>query len=178
VYTFGQINQVSGTRYFTVPILRVEGTGDGGSFSSGGRGNEEHNRLIVDSMTGRSRAVLPDTKFELVRWIEPNAKASNIADDQIDDGANGSTKSSGLYAAVVKRPGKTDKQAATYDILLGHFEDGQQAWVARGLGGVQAVWLNTNGKLAVVAAGSSGGTYQLYDPKSFRPVLRADLKIQ
>src|SRR4051812_1962302 len=60
VYAFGQIEQVQGTRFFTVPILRVEGATESGSFSKVYRGNEEHNRLVVDSTSGQSRKVLPD----------------------------------------------------------------------------------------------------------------------
>ncbi|HEV8408661.1 MAG TPA: hypothetical protein VGQ34_12080, partial [Sphingomicrobium sp.] len=172
VYIFGSVEQVQGTRFFTVPILRVEGATESGSFSKTYRGDEEQNRLIVDGATGQSRRILPDSKFEIVNWIEPTSKASNLGNYSSNQAEGDVSKSSGIYAAVVKRPGKTDKDPPTYDLLLGHFEDGQQGWIARGLSGVQAVWLNQDGKLAVVAAKNDRGIYQLYDPNSFRQLLQ------
>ena len=176
VYTFGDVEQVRGTRFFTVPILRVEGSTDSGTFSKTYRGSEEHNRLIVDASTGQSRRVLPDTRFEIVSWVEPSLDATNLDDPRklTDEGS----KSSGLYAAVVKRPGKTDKQPSTYDLLLGHFDSGRQAWISRGLSGVQAIWLNPGGKLVVIAAIRNRGVYQLYDPTTDRQLLQTELKVQ
>jgi hypothetical protein len=178
VYTFGDVDQVQGTRFFTVPIVRVEGTTDSGSLSKTYRGVEEHNRLIVDAARGQSRRVLPDTRFEIVKWIEPTVKASNLGDYVGGRSADEGSKSSGLYAAVVKRPGRTEKEPSTYDLLLGKFENGQQAWVAHGLSGVQAVWLTSDGKIAVVAATGGRGIYQVYDPNSFSRLLQTDLKVQ
>lgn len=175
VYIFGDVERVEGTRFFTVPILRMEGSTDSGSFSKTYRGREEHNRLIVDGTTGQSRRVLPDTKLEIVNWIEPSAKASNLSDYVSSESRDQASKSSGIYAAVVKRPGSTDKEPNTYDLLVGRFDNGQQTWVAKGLAGVQAVWITPEGKLAVVAAAAGHGIYQLYDPNSFGRLLQTDL---
>src|SRR5262245_53975883 len=171
--TFGGIDQVKGTRFFTIPIVRVE-NGSSGSFTKRYASGDERNRLIVDSTTGASRKVLPNSDFQIVNWIEPNAQASDTRRYESGDPADGDA--SGLYAAVVQRPGRTAKDAATYDLLLGRFQDGQQAWIARGLSGVEATWITADGKLAVVAAVGDHGIYRLYDPKSFKQLLEAPLK--
>ena len=170
--TFGGINQVKGTRFFTVPIVGVE-HGSSGSFSKRYAGGDERNRLIVDSTTGASRKVLPNSDFAIVNWIEPTAAASDTR--RYESGSPSSEDSSGLYAAVVQRPGKTDKDPATYDLLLGRFDDGRQAWIAKNLSGVEATWLIDGGKLAVVAAVGNRGIYRVYDPKTFKQLLEAPL---
>ena len=172
--TYGGIDQVEGTRFFTIPIVRVE-HGASGSFSKSYAGSDERNRLIVDSKTGASRKVLPNTDYAIVNWIEPTISASDSSEYRA--GERSDDRSSGLYAAVVRRPGKTDKDAATYDLLLGRFEDGQQAWIARGLSGVEAMWITNEGKLAVVAALGNRGIFRLYDPTSFEQQLEKELAL-
>ena len=176
--TFGDINQVEGTRFFTVPIIRVE-HGGSGSFSTYA-GGDERNRLIVDSTNGASRCVLLNTDSSIVNWIEPKLEmAKTGAAAAIDEAVEGSNqdRSSGIYAAVVKRTGRTDKDAATYDLLFGRFEDGAQVWAARGLSGVETVWLTPAHKLAVVAATPKGAIFRLYDPATFAQLLDAPLKL-
>ena len=177
--TFGNIDKVEGTRFFTIPILRGDGGNGGGSFSGPYRGSDERNRLIVDGSTGVSRRVLPNTDFEIVNWIEPTGKISDdvsyAADAAIED--QSSARASGLYAAVVKRPGRTDKDPTTYGLLFGKFEDGTQVWVSRDLAGVEAVWLTPARKLAVVAATAKGGVFRLYDPADFHQLTEKDLAL-
>lgn len=177
--TFGDIDKVEGTRFFTIPILRGDGSKGGGSFSGSYRGSDERNRLIVDSATGASRKVLPNADFEVVNWIEPTGKISDSVSDAVDEaiGDQSSTSASGLYAAVVKRPGRAEKDPSTYDVLLGRFDDGKQVWIARGLAGVQAAWITGDGKLAMVAAIGDRGIYRLYDPKSFQQLLETPLNL-
>jgi hypothetical protein len=93
--------------------------------------------------------------------------------------AEGAPKSrpSGIYAAVVKRPGRTDKDPTTYDLLLGRFEGGTQVWAARGLAGVEGVWLTPDHKLAMVGASKRGGIFRLYDPDNFAQLLEKDLAL-
>ena len=177
--TFGDIDQVEGTRFFTVPIVRVEHGESGGSFTRGYAGGDERNRLIVDSTTGASRRVLPGTDFQIVNWIEPKTAMSKKDDGVIDSSAEGggNQRSSGIYAAVAKRPGRTDKDPVTYDLLLGRYEDGTQVWVARGLSGVEAIWLTPDQRLALVAATPRGGIFRLYDPRSFSQLLEKGLAL-
>ena len=170
--TFGGVDQVKGTRFFTIPIVRVE-NGSSGSFTKRYAGGDERNRLIVDSTTGASRKLLPNSDFRIVNWIEPTAAAADTSAS--DSGSESGARSSGLYAAVVERPGRSDKDPSTYDLLLGRFEDGQQAWLAKGLSGVEATWITNDGKLAVVAAIGNRGIYRVYDPKSFEQLLEAPL---
>jgi len=170
--TFGGVDQVKGTRFFTIPIVRVE-NGSSGSFTKRYAGGDERNRLIVDSTTGASRRVLPNSDFAIVNWIEPTAAASDTR--RYESGDSSGETSSGLYAAVVQRPGKTDKDPSTYDLLLGRFDDSQQAWIAKGLSGVEATWLIDGDKLAVVAAVGNHGFYRVYDPKTFKQLLEAPL---
>ena len=172
--TFGHIEQVEGTRFFTVPIVRVE-NGRSGSLSKYA-GTDERNRLIVDSKSGASRRVLSNADFSIVNWIEPKTRISNTEDRMADDAA-GDERSSGIYGAVVKRPGRTDKDPATYDLLLGKFEEGTQVWASRGLAGVEAIWLTPDRKLAVVAATAEGGVFRLYDPADFHQIMEKDLAL-
>jgi hypothetical protein len=172
--TFGTVSQVQGTRFFTIPIVRME-HGASGSFTKSYAGSDERNRLIVDSATGASRKVLPNTDFAIVNWIEPTSVASDASEYSARDGSTG--RATGLYAAVVDRPGSTEKDAHTFDLLFGRFEDGQQAWVARRLSGVEAVWMTQDGKIAVVAASGDRGIYRLYDAKSFQQLLEAPLSL-
>jgi hypothetical protein len=171
---------VEGTRFFTLPIVRGHRKTKGG-FISGSYGNiDELNRLIVDSSDGTSRRVLPDEKFSIVNWIEPKTSMPEGMMDAIGQAAEDSpegSSSSGLYAAVVKRPGATDEEEATYDVLLGRFEDAKQAWIARGLDGVQAIWMRPDGKIAMVAAAKDRGIYRVYDPTSFRQLLESKLTL-
>jgi hypothetical protein len=180
VYTFGDVNQVEATRFFTIPILRADPDKAEGSFSGSYRGEDQRNRLIVDSVSGTSRRVLPNQNFEIVNWFEPAIKASDGSDHLIDPAASGEaarTVPSGLYAAVVKRPGKGDKDPARYDVLLGRFETGQQAWIATGLAGVESLWITPKHRLGMVAATAQGGVYRLYDPENFRQQLESKLKL-
>jgi len=175
--TFGDIDQVDGTRFFTIPIVRIE-HGGSDSFSGSYRGGDERNRLIVDGTTGATRRVLPNTDFSIVNWIEPKAEMIKTDIEKLKETAGDNKASpSGIYAAVVKRPGRTNKDPATYDLLFGRFEDGKQTWVASGLAGVQAVWLTPDGKLGLVAATTKGGVFRLYDPSSFQQLLDAPLKL-
>ena len=70
--TFGDIDHVEGTRFFTLPIVRIERESSGGSFSKYA-GGDERNRLIVDSTTGDIRRVLPSADYS-INWIEPSSK--------------------------------------------------------------------------------------------------------
>src|SRR5207253_352099 len=174
---FGDIDQVEGTRFFTIPIVRVE-HGGSGSFSR--YAGDERNRLIVDSTTGASRRVLPNTDFSIVNWIEPKleiAKTGIVIDTGQPTDGNDQDRSSGVYAAVVKRDGRTDKEPATYDLLFGRFENGTQVWAARGLSGVESVWLTPDRKLAVVAATPKGAIFRLYDLTTFAQLIDAPLKL-
>lgn len=174
-YTFGEVDLVEGTRFFTIPILRTNGNGGGGSYSSGGPNQDERNRLIVDSTTGASRQVLPDQNLEIVNWLEPTTEPNGAIRPELP--GTQSSAPSGLYAAVVKRPGKRDKDPATYDVLLGRFETGQQTWIASGLSGVESLWITPDHKLAMVAATANGGVYRLYDTGTFALQLEAKLPL-
>ncbi|HEX6742449.1 MAG TPA: hypothetical protein VF079_11725 [Sphingomicrobium sp.] len=174
VLTFGNIEGIGKTRFFTIPIVREGGGSD--SFS-GGRGNDERNRLIVDGTSGDSRRILPDDKFEIVNWIVPKTKATDATNYSPSDEADDPDAKPDVYAAVVKRPGKDKNDRATYDVLLGHFESGEQLWVARGLAGVQGVWLTPDHKLAMVLAADNRGLYRIYDPASFQQLLEKDLPL-
>jgi hypothetical protein len=177
-YTFGDVQQVEGTRFFTMPIILSNRDHASGSFSGSYTGNDERNRLIVDSASGRARKVLPDEKFEIVNWIEPDRKSSsrNFDPDEPVSGDDASTVTR-LYAAVVKRPGKGDKDPATYDVLAGRFEDGQQIWIANGLSGIESIWITPDKKLAMIAAVGDHGIYRLYDPSTLRQLLQTELKL-
>ena len=175
--TFGDIDQLEGTRFFTVPIVRVEHGESGGSFTKAYAGGDERNRLIVDSTTGVSRRVLPNMDYSIVNWIEPNVETTKSDESRTNSNHPAEQRSSGIYAAVVKRPGRTDKDPVTYDLLFGRFEDGQQTWVAKGLSGVEAIWLTPDQKLALVAATPKGGIFRLYDPSSFSQLLEKDLAL-
>jgi len=177
-YTFGDIDQVQGTRFFTIPILRTNEDRAEGTFSSSYRGDDERNRLIIDSATGASRRVLPNQNLQIVNWFEPTTKPENgkiIPDDQTEAAQGGIAM--GLYAAVVKRLSKSDKDPASYDVLLGRFQNGQQAWIATGLSGVESLWITPDHKLAMVAATNTGGVYRVYDVSTFKQQLETKLPL-
>ncbi|MEO5774227.1 MAG: hypothetical protein ABIQ32_08940 [Sphingomicrobium sp.] len=175
--SFGNVEMIKGTRFFTIPIRRAVNDGKSyGSFS--GDFGEERNRLIVDSSTGENRRVLPDETAALVNWIVPTSSPVNNDLLVISDGPP-TTANPALdaYAAVVKRPGKSDKDASHYDLLAGHFTKADQKWIARGLDGVQTAWISADSNLAVVAASKGRGIYTIYDGRDFRQVLQRELKI-
>jgi hypothetical protein len=176
---FAGVDRVQGTRFFTLPI--VSGTRNPDSYSIFGSGSDERNRLIVDSATGASRRVLPDENYAIVNWIEPGDRSSNgdmREESAATDHVQPTAGALHWYAAVVKRPAKDKDDPATYDVLLGRFDDAQQQWIARGLSGVEEIWDTPDGRLAMVAAVGGRGIYRVYDPLTFKQLLQSDLNVQ
>ncbi|MBA2467469.1 MAG: hypothetical protein H0V46_07700 [Sphingomonas sp.] len=175
--TFGAIENVKGTPFFTVPVQRLEESAGSGSYFKGG--GAEVNRIIVDSRNGISRRVLPDEKFVIVNWILPSGTPGEKFDrfDALDPTAVEESKTAPeFYAAVVKRPGK-EEDDSRYDVLLGRFDTGQQTWIARNLDGVAGFWRIADGRLAMIAATDGRGVYRLYDTKTFGQVVEKELKL-
>ena len=67
-FGFGEIEKVRGSVYFTLPIIASRKEISGGSFSKGYDPGDVRNRLIVDSVSGESRKILPDEAFLISDW--------------------------------------------------------------------------------------------------------------
>lgn len=115
------------------------------SYSGSGSENDQRNVLLLNLRDGSNRYVLPDNARQLVQW---NVLSS--------DGPDGKTVGR-AYVALV-----SDRGATSYDILIGAFATGQQAWVMRGVSALDSPILVDDGTIGFIVWKGNAPTYHLF----------------
>ncbi len=176
-FGFGSIEQVRGTRFFTLPIIAARGGGSKSSFSSYDP-EDVRNRIIVDSVRGESRKILPNEAFQISNWIALGDSSSDGSSLSVAEAA--STAKGGPvehYLVVVRRPAAKPETPPTFDLLAGEFAAPRQSWIAKNLSNFKGAWLLDDGKIATISASGGRQYYRVYDPGTFALVVEKELRL-
>jgi hypothetical protein len=119
---FGALENVPGTPFAITGIAeRLTPKDDATSFGyeKGYDKNviSERNLVIIDSSRGTSRHVLPDNSRKVLRW------------ETLGDRVNDKLVRGRAYIVLVS----SEKTEGKFDLLLGNFDTGKQAWIAFGI---------------------------------------------
>lgn len=139
--------RIAGTSLVTIKVGDERSQDYSGS--SSGTGSVDRNVMIVDLKDGSSRYVLPDNRRQLVQWhVFP---VSDVA-------------SSGKARAYVALVGDGDRKSpAKFDILIGNFATGKQAWVAKGVTAMDSPEILDDRAIALLAWEGSRLSYRRYN---------------
>jgi len=177
-FGFGSIEKVSGTVYFTLPIIAAREKQSVASYSKGYDPEDVRNRLIVDSVSGEGRKILPNEAFQISDWIELGELSSDDP-GQASHNAYPTMKDRPVehYLAVVRRPAKKAEAPPTFDILAGAFASKHQRWIAQGISNFKGAWLLKDGKIATITASGDRQFYRVYDPQTLALLLDKELRL-
>ena len=137
--------RIKGTPYLAVMIAPTGPDQATGLHSSPSSHAADRNILLIDLRTGASRSLMPDNKRRIIRW-------ETLSSDGPDR-----TGTSLAYVALVG-----DDSARRYDVLIGSFATGQQAWVARGVSALDAPTIVDDAALGLLLSDDKGVHYHLY----------------
>ncbi|WP_311268322.1 hypothetical protein [Sphingobium sp. WCS2017Hpa-17] len=110
---FSGAERIAGRPFLAMTVVAKNAADTGGSGYSSKSAIDNRNMLLLNVVDGSSRYILPDNGRRLVQWHVLSLAAGDEAL---------------AYVALVG-----DDAAASYDVLIGSFATGRQAWVARGV---------------------------------------------
>lgn len=110
---FSGADRIAGWPFLAMTVVAKDAGDSGGSGYSSKSAIDNRNMLLLNVQDGSSRYILPDNSRRLVQWHVLSLAEGNEAS---------------AYVALVG-----DDAASSYDVLIGSFATGRQAWVARGV---------------------------------------------
>ena len=145
-FTIGQVSPIAGGTLLRMDVMAS--SGDGGSYS--GSRDDRRNVRLFDTATGHSRRVLPDNRRQIARFdLLPDDGGDT--DDLLtaaDDAISATTRRTvppRWYLLLAEQNGP-----GLQDVLVGDLVTGRQAWVLRGVDGVDSVTVPDAGHVALV----------------------------
>ena len=160
VFTLGSPDELIGTNLIRIDIRAQDSRGGSSSYS--GR-DDTRNVLLLDKVTGASRKLLLDNSRHIDQTRFLPAKAGLVAND--DDALMGvgtetpSHPPPAYYVLTVTRDGSEGAR----DILVGSLSGGRQAYVMRGVDGVDSMWMQSPTQIGFLVRERLGLYYRIVD---------------
>jgi len=158
VFTVDDVKPVQGTRLIRMDVQAAEERG-GGSLSGRGSNGDQRNLVLLDTVTGTSRRVLPDNRRRISEYgFLPGEHGGRDDVAQEDTTAKAVTS----YYLVIAQPGDT----GLADLMVGSIS-GRQAVVLTGIDGVDSVWMPDAAHIAAIVRDKRKLYYRIIDMSSF-----------
>jgi len=162
-FTIDNVAAVPGTR-----LIRMEVEASGGTRGSlsGPRGGDRRNIVLLDSVTGASRRILPDNKRHIdeFRFLPGGADDHLLAETGLDERDSGKAPTALWYLLMIDQPG----DAGLKDLVVGSIATGKQVVVLTGIDGIDSAWLADAGHIALILRDHRKLSYRLIDTASFK----------
>ncbi|MEP9358421.1 hypothetical protein [Sphingomonas sp. KR3-1] len=156
VFAVAGVNALAGTDLNEIVIATdasIQGRGD--PYSSGGSRPDERNVILLDKANGESRKLLPDNGRQIVERLYLPAVAGPTDEDADNfvvseagakDGEAKKTKPPVAYYLMQVRAAEGQSR----DVLIGNLATGQQAFVLKGIDGVDRIWMQSPTRVALL----------------------------
>jgi hypothetical protein len=182
VFSIGNVQSLGNSNLVRMDIT-VSGGGRGSGSYSGGYGEGVRNILLLDRGTGASRKLLPDNKHRIAESHFLAAESDfevggNAARPDIDiSGAEGDLREkpespAAYYALEIERDG-----ADGIDLLVGTLSSGRQAYVMRGLDGIDSIWMDSPTRIGVIVRERLHLYYRIVDIPSLTTIVSKPIDI-
>lgn len=160
VFTIGGTEELAGTDLIRIHIRAEDGRGGSGSYS----GREDlRNIVLLDKRNGASRKLLPDNRrrIDASHFLPARAGAAGTGDDALmgADPKGQDRAPPAHYVLVV-----TDsEEGRPRDVLVGTLSTGSQAYVMRGLDGVDSIWMQSGTQIGFLVRERLALYYRIVD---------------
>jgi hypothetical protein len=175
VFTVGNVQELEGGNLIRMDITASGGRDMGSGPYSGGSGDEVRNILLLDRASGTSRKLLPDNERRIAAShflaaetdlaVGRSRDPAIVAEIGIEDEEREETEAPAAYYALeVEQPGNSDR----IDLLVGILSDGSQAYVMRGLDGIDSVWMHSPTQIGLIVRERLQLYYRIVDIPSMK----------
>jgi hypothetical protein len=167
VFTLGSVSELAGTNLIRIDINAQDSSRGSGSYS--GVRDDTRNILLLDKTTGTSRKLLPDNGRRIEQSHFLPAKAGLVAsgDDPLLGGSDSSDRPPPAYYVLILTQGERE---GARDILAGTLAGGRQAYVMRGVDGVDSIWMQNPTQIGFVVRERLGLYYRIVDIPTLKVV--------
>lgn len=167
LFVLGNVNELAGTNLIRIDINARDSRR--GSSSLSGGGPDTRNILLLDKATGASRKLLADNSRQIEQSRFLPAKAGLVAsgDDPLMGEPDAADRPPPAYyvLAVAQGPG-----GGVRDILVGTLSGGRQAYVMRGVDGIDSIWMHSPAQVGFLVRERLGLYYRIVDIPSLKVV--------
>lgn len=175
VFTVGNVQELAGGNLIRMDITASGGGESGSGPYSGGSGNEVRNILLLDRSSGTSRKLLPDNERRIAGThflaAETDLEVGGNADGGIIEEVgfereveNRPESPAAYYALEVEQANAGDR----IDLLVGTLSSGTQAYVMRGLDGIDSVWMHSPTQIGLIVRERLNLYYRIVDVPSMK----------
>jgi hypothetical protein len=143
-FTLGNAREVRGTNLLHMDVAVTQG--GGGSSAYPGRNEDIRNILLLDKASGASRKLLPDNSRRIAgsRYFSSKEDLVELDGfDVLDTGSDEPGPPFEYYALTVEAA----HDSGRVDLLVGELRTGRQAYIMRGLDGIDAMWTHSPTRL-------------------------------
>ena len=162
VFTVENINPVPHTDLISMEVHPADERADGSGYSVRGSSSDRRNIVLLNTVTGASRRILPDNRRHVDEYgFLPRDHGNR------DEATGGEAKAKAAvtsYYLVIDQPGETHLA----DLMLGSIAGERQAVVLTGIDGVDSVWMPDAGHVAVIVRDKHRLFYRIIDMSNFK----------
>ena len=174
-FTLGDAREVHGTNLLHIEVAVTRGSG-GGSSGYQGRQEDIRNILLLDKASGASRKLLPDNSRRIASSRYFPAEAQLVDPDGFDSmevDSNEPGPPSEYYALTVEAA----DEARGIDLLIGELRSGRQAYVMRGLDGIDSMWTHSPTQLGFLVRERLALYHRIVDIPTLKVVQSRQVKV-
>jgi hypothetical protein len=175
VFTISDVQALDGTNFIRMDV--AVSTGSGGSSPYSGRRDDTRNILLLDKVSGVSRKLLLDNDRKIgdARFLpaRTDLQAANGADALTDQDDDREKAPPAYYALFVRQP----DDGALIDLLVGTLSSGKQAYVMRGLDGIDSMWMQSPTQIGMIVRERLNLYHRVVDIPSLKVIQSKRIKI-
>jgi hypothetical protein len=162
VFTVENINPVPHTDLMSMEVHPSDERADGSGYSVRGSSSDQRNIVLLNTVTGASRRILPDNHRHIDEYGFLPGKHGNR--DEATGGDAEAKAAVTSYYLVIDQPG----EAHLADLMVGSIAGERQAVVLTGIDGVDSVWMPDAGHVAVIVRDKHRLFYRIIDMSNFK----------
>jgi hypothetical protein len=169
MFTLRNVNELHGTNFLQLDIA-VSERGSGSAYGSG-RGEDTRNILLLDKVTGTSRKLLPDNnrRIDDTRYLSAEGDLFTADRGDLDALAGGEEEKRppvAYYLVTVRQAADQNLE----DVLVGTLKTGGQAYVMRGIDGIDSVWMHSPTQIGMIVRERLNLYHRIVDVPSLKVV--------
>lgn len=161
VFTVENINPVPHTDLISMEVHPSDEQSGASGYSVRGSGTDRRNIVLLNTVTGASRRILPDNHRHIDEYGFLPGDHGNRDEVTVGDPAS---KPATSYYLVIAQPGDTH----LVDLMVGSIAGERQALVLNGIDGVDSVWMPDAGHVAIIVRDKRRLFYRMIDMSNFK----------
>jgi hypothetical protein len=167
VFTLRNVHELTGTSLLQIDIA-VSESNRGSSPYSGGRAEDTRNILLLDKATGASRKLLPDNnrRIDETRYLSAEGGVYDTDGGRLIGASEEQKAPLVYYLLSVRQAGDKDVD----DVLVGTLSSGKQAYVMRGIDGIDSIWMHSATQIGMIVRDRLSLYYRIVDIPSLKLV--------